>query len=103
MADAIAISSIIVSVVAGLVVLFRELHIQKCHSLCIDSDCRKKSSCPPSPIIDKDGFFLKSRAKNILQETRELEGLKPSLAELKETLREIYILENNENNENNNE
>lgn len=79
MADAIAISSIIVSVVAGLVVLFRELHIQKCHSLCIDSDCRKKSSCPPSPIIDKDIIPF-------------------TTAELKETLREIYILEKNENN-----
>lgn len=81
MADAIAISSIIVSVISGLVVLFRELHIQKCHSLCFDSDCRKKGSCPPTPI----------------HETRELEGLKPSLAELKETLKEIYMLEKNEN------
>tara|TARA_R110000868_G_scaffold263326_1_gene521926 strand:- start:963 stop:1205 length:243 start_codon:yes stop_codon:yes gene_type:complete len=76
MADAIAISSIIVSVISGLVVLFRELHIQKCHSLCFDSDCRKKGSCPPTPI----------------HSVSEL-----TTAELKETLREIYMLEKNEN------
>ena len=78
MTDPIAISSIIVSVIAGLVVLFRELHIQKCHSFCIDSDCRKKGSCPPSPIIDKDIIPF-------------------TTAELKETLKEIYMLEKNEN------
>jgi len=78
MADAIAISSIIISVVGSLVVLFRELHIQKCHLLCLDSDCRKKSSCPPSPIIENDIIPF-------------------TTAELKETLKEIYMLEKNEN------
>jgi hypothetical protein len=76
MADAIAISSIIISVIGSLVVLFRELHIQKCHLLCLDSDCRKKGSSPPTPI----------------HSVSEL-----TTAELKETLKEIYMLEKNEN------
>jgi F0F1-type ATP synthase membrane subunit c/vacuolar-type H+-ATPase subunit K len=49
--DIIGLTALVVAISTALGGLITALHIRKCHSCCIDSDCRKPTelSEPPTP------------------------------------------------------
>ena len=47
--DTGVIVALVVSISSALVGIINTLHINKCHSICIDSDCRK--SPPQTPTL----------------------------------------------------
>lgn len=52
MSDALAISAIIISLISAIKTFVTDTHIQKCHTCCVDSDCRqsKKATPPDTPL-----------------------------------------------------
>jgi hypothetical protein len=51
-ADAIIISSVIISVVGALGVFLARLHIKGCKSICCESDCRSPPNTPENSVND---------------------------------------------------
>lgn len=47
--DTGVIVALVVSISSALVGIINTLHINKCHSICVDSDCRKTP--PQTPIM----------------------------------------------------
>jgi hypothetical protein len=45
----LGIISLIVASITALGTLLATLHIKKCHAICIDSECYKGKSVPPTP------------------------------------------------------
>jgi len=56
--DAIAISAIIIAVVGALGAFVKSAHIQKCKTLCCESDCRVKKPTPPETPIDTEPAII---------------------------------------------
>ena len=57
--DAIAISAIIIAVVGALGAFVKSAHIQKCKTLCCESDCREKQKpTPPETPIDTEPAII---------------------------------------------
>ena len=45
--DSVGVTALIIAITNSIVLLLKELHIRKCHSVLCDSDCVK--SPPPTP------------------------------------------------------
>ena len=45
----LGIISLVVASITALGTVLATLHIKKCHTLCIDSECYKGRSIPPTP------------------------------------------------------
>lgn len=57
--DALSITAIIVSLLTALKTFVTDVHLQKCHACCIDSDCRQnKRQSPPLTPINKEPAVL---------------------------------------------
>jgi hypothetical protein len=47
--DSVAIIALVVSVITAI----SQLHLRKVHILCIDSECYKSKTAPPTPIVEQ--------------------------------------------------
>lgn len=66
--DAIALSAIIIAVIAALKSFITETHIQKCKGCCIESDCRQPKKSPPqTPIIEQPTREIHYNNNNITE------------------------------------